>query len=62
MKTEENIAEPSNIKNVLPRFELPLTEEQIEELKSYHPFNGESVHDGVDIYGRALQYVSDLVQ
>ena len=44
MKTEENIAEPSNIKNVLPRFELPLTEEQIEELKTNHPFNGESEH------------------
>ena len=58
----ENLAEPADIKNVLPRFILPLTEEQIEVLKTTHPFDGASEHDGVDIYGKVLQYVINATE
>lgn len=52
-----NLDEPLNIEHVLPRFPLPLTEQQVEHLKNSLPYNKNSEHDGVDIYGSVLQYV-----
>ena len=56
-QNSSNLEEPSDIEKVLPRFPLPLTSSQIEQLKERVPFDSLSEHDGVDIYVKVLDFV-----
>lgn len=58
-ETFENdyLEEPSDIKVVLPRYPLPLTQTEYDTLKQTIDIKRNSVSHGIDIYGDVLKYV-----
>ena len=54
---EYQLEEPNNIKVVLPRYEAPLTPQQLNELYlTINPMEN-SVSEAIDIFGRVVQYI-----
>lgn len=51
--------EPADIKIVLPRYPLPLTDRELDTLKQTINVKRESSSHGIDIYGDVLRYVSE---
>ena len=58
---ENNLPEPANIKVILPRNPLPLTNSQLDELQNEINVLSKSDSFGVDIYGETLRFISNCV-
>lgn len=52
-----NLVEPGDISVVLPRYEAPLAPGQLQFLNNNFDPLGDSSHEGVDIYGRVVEYI-----
>ena len=55
----KNLEEPNDIVHVLPRFELPLTENEKNQLENEISPNKSSEHDGVDVFANVLEFIYD---
>jgi len=53
-RSTKSLTEPDSIKVVLPRFELPLTDQDTQELDDSIDVLRESPNDGLDIYGEVM--------
>lgn len=52
-----NLVEPEDISIVLPRYQAPLTPRQLQFLNNNYDPLGVSPHEGIDLYGRVVQYI-----
>lgn len=52
-----HLQEPDDIKVVVPRYEAPLTPEQLQQLKSEINPLRTSNSDGIDVYGSVVQFI-----